>query len=317
MSTAMLDPVDTHASGQSPGGQSLRATMAAMRLAFSWFGTRKTLTNEQKARAADAFDAEGKFLSAAKRLIDTSDPNFRAVSSIKSQVTTFFKGVSLPFPEPGIRLIRQGDVGEIDAKMRCFADELEQAVAELDNHLGELKHEARQRLGSLFNDEDYPASVIGLFELSWEYVSLEPPAYLMQLNPELYEAECDRVRAKFDTAVSMAEAAFAEELTKLVEHLSDRLSGTEDGKPKTFRNSVVENFSEFFERFRMLNIRSNDQLDEVVRRAESVLDGVGPQQLRDSTSLRDQIATGLASVQSTLDGLMIQRPRRNIIRKVK
>lgn len=317
MSTAMLDPVDTRPGIQSPGGQNLRATMAAMRLAFSWFGTRKTLTTEQKARAADAFDAEGKFLSAAKRLIDTSDPNFRAVSSIKAQAMTYFKSVSLPFPEPGIRLVRQGDLGEIDTRMRGFADELEQAVAELDNHLDELKYEARQRLGSLYCESDYPASVIGLFELTWEWPSVEPPAYLRQLNPELYDAECDRVRAKFDTAVSMAEAAFAEELTKLVEHLSDRLSGTEDGKPKTFRNSVVENFGEFFVRFRTLNIRSNDQLNEVVRQAELVLDGVGPQQLRDNTSVRDQIASGLASVQSTLDGLMIQRPRRNIIRKVK
>src|SRR5205807_907147 len=33
----------------------LRATMAAVRLAFTWFGTRKTLTQEQTCQAADTF----------------------------------------------------------------------------------------------------------------------------------------------------------------------------------------------------------------------------------------------------------------------
>ena len=295
----------------------IRTDMAAMRLSFAWFGTRKSLTSEQKDRAADAFDAEGRYLSAAKRLIDTGDATFRSVTSIKTQATAYFKGVSLPYPDPGIRLIRRDDVDEIDSRMRIFVEELEGAVRELDAHLDGLKDEAQRRLGSLFCEADYPASVVGLFEIAWEFPSVEPPGYLRRLNPELYEAECQRVSARFDEAVAMAEAAFVDELNKLVEHLSDRLSGSDDGKPKIFRDSVVDNFNEFFQRFRHLNVRSNEQLDEVVARAESVLSGVNPQQLRDSDSLRRQIASGLSAVQSNLDGLMVDRPRRNIIRKRK
>ena len=37
----------------------------------SWLGTRKTLTADQKALAADVFQAEGEFLSAGKKLLDT------------------------------------------------------------------------------------------------------------------------------------------------------------------------------------------------------------------------------------------------------
>ena len=51
--------------------QRLRATMAAARVAFCWFGVRKTLTPEQKAQAADTFGAEGQYLSAGKKLLDT------------------------------------------------------------------------------------------------------------------------------------------------------------------------------------------------------------------------------------------------------
>ncbi len=45
--------------------------MAAVRVAFCWFGVRKTLTPEQKAQAADTFGAEGQYLSAGKKLLDT------------------------------------------------------------------------------------------------------------------------------------------------------------------------------------------------------------------------------------------------------
>ena len=242
---------------------------------------------------------------------------FRSVTSIKTQASAYFKGVSLPYPDPGIRLIRRDDLDVINAKMQTFVEELNAAVQDLDAHLDDLKREARERLGSLYNDADYPPSVVGLFEIAWEFPSVEPPEYLRRLNPELYEAECNRVTSRFDEAIALAEAAFTEELNKLVEHLAERLSGSDDGKPKVFRDSVVDNFTEFFDRFRHLNVRSNEQLDEVVARAEQVLSGMQPQQLRDSGSLRRQIETNLSAVQSSLDGLMIDRPRRNIIRKSK
>ena len=85
----------------------LRSEMAAMRLSFTWFGTRKALSTEQKTQAANAFHAESKYLSAGKKLIDTSDPSFRAVTSVKTQAIAYFKGISLPYPEPGIRLVPQ------------------------------------------------------------------------------------------------------------------------------------------------------------------------------------------------------------------
>jgi hypothetical protein len=122
------------------------------------------------------------------------------------------------------------------------------------------------------------------------------------------------MHARFDEAVQLAEHAFIDELSKLVDHLGDRLSGTVDGKPKVFRDSAISNLTEFFERFRSLNVRSNEQLDELVGRTQQLLRGVEPQQLRDSESTRQRIATQIDGVQSSLDGLMVDRPRRNILR---
>ena len=114
MSTVLESPV-VHASATV--SERLRDTTAAVRLSFTWPGVRKALSAEQKSRAAEAFDATGDYLSAGKKLLDTSHPAFKAVTAVKSQATGYWKGMTLPFPEAGVRLIRQDRVEEFDSWM--------------------------------------------------------------------------------------------------------------------------------------------------------------------------------------------------------
>ncbi len=312
----MSTVLDPPASRTSPA-ERLRTTMAAVRVTVRWLGVRKTLTPEQKARAADPFGAEGDFLSAGKKLLDTNHPAFKRVRGVKHKAVGYWKGITLPYPEPGIRLIRQDDLDMFDVQMRCCVEELNDAVAELDRHYGQLKRAAAQRLGSLYNPADYPEQLTGLFGLEWEFPSVEPPEYLRDLNPGLYEQEAARATARFDEAVQLAEQAFAEELEKLIAHLAERLSGSTDGRPKIFRDSAVENLGEFFQRFRRLNVRSSEQLDELVEQARRLVDGVEPQQLRDNGGLRERVAAGLTQVHGLLDDLLVDRPRRNLLRRAR
>ena len=311
--SALLDAPLAAASVRNPSAH-LRTTMAAVRVSFTWFGVRKSLTPAQKALAAESFGAEGEYLSAGKKLIDTKHPAFRAVTAIRGRVQSVWKGMTLPFPEPGIRLVRRDQVERFDSLMTDLRAELADEVANLDAHFAELKATARNRLGRLFNSDDYPESLLGLFGVEWEFPAVEPPSYLQQLSPELYEQERQRIAGRFDEAVRLAEQAFAEELSKLVAHLTERLSGAEDGKPKVFRDSAINNLSEFFDRFRTLNVRSNEDLDNLVAQAQRVVRGVAPQTLRDDGSVRERVTKQLSAVQASLDGLMVDRPRRRIIR---
>jgi len=315
MTTTLLEePVVRPSTSPS---QRLRTTMAAVRVSLSWLGVRKTLTAEQKSQAADTFGAEGAFLSAGKKLLDTTHPAFKAVTAIKGRIIAFWKSMSLPYPEPGIRLIRQDQIETFNAQIESLKDELDVAVRQLDEHFAELKAAARDWLGSLYNPADYPASLLGLFQVSWDYPALEPPDYLAQLNPEIYRQECERVSARFDEAVQLAEQAFIEELQALVSHLTERLTGQADSKPKVFRDSAVNNLADFFQRFRQLNVRSNDQLDALVAQCQQIVRGVEPQALRDSQNVRQRVAQQLTQVENVLDTLLVDRPRRNILRRPK
>ena len=312
MTTLLQDPVVRPSTAPS---QRLRTTTAAVRVSLSWLGTRKILTNEQKSLAADAFGAEGTFLSAGKKLLDTKHPAFKAVSNVKGRIVSYWKSMSLPYPEPGIRLIRQNKIDTFDVQMNEFKEELDEAVCQLDEHYAEIKSAARDRLGTLYNPTDYPESLRGMFQVSWDFPSVEPPSYLQQLHPDLYQQECERVAARFDEAVRLTEQAFMDELQQLVAHLTERLSGQADGKCKVFRDSAVNNLSEFFERFKQLNVRSNEDLDTLVEQCQGIVSGVEPQTLRDNQGMRQHVAAELGQVQNVLDGLLVDRPRRNILRR--
>jgi len=308
-----VEEVDTH---NDPINR-LRSTMCATRISFEWFGTRKSLTRDQKTQAAESFGAEGTFLSAGKKLLDTGHPRFRAVNAVRQRVRSYWTSISLPFPESGIRLLRQDTLTTFQDQMNVFVEELNEAVSQLDEQYLSLKSVAEERLGSLFNDDDYPMTLTGLFEMTWDFPSVEPPDYLRQLNPELYEQECQRVQSRFEEAVRLTEDAFLGELSQLVSHLTDRLSGQSDGRPKVFRDSAIGNLHEFFERFRSLNVRSNEQLDVLVAQCQGIVQGIQPQELRKRGELRQQVASELSGVQAALDGLLSDRPRRQIIRTAK
>ena len=117
-------------------------------------------------------------------------------------------------------------------------------------------------------------------------------------------------------ACSTSPGTFREEFARLVDHLTERMNGgNDDGTPKVFRESAVGNLVEFFARFRELNVRSNPQLDELVEQAQRTVRGVAAQDLRDSQTLRQRVSEQLAQVQSSLDAMLIERPRRRILRQ--
>jgi hypothetical protein len=315
-SRSATSPANNPTTQTSPNAaQRLRTTMAAVKLAFTWLGVRKTLAPEQRTTAARAFHADRELLSASKLILDTKNPAYRAVAAVRSEASSYWRTVTLPFPEAGIRLLPQNSLGMFASTMQTYRDRLQHAAQDLAAQYDQIKSEAQRRLGSLYNQADYPTTLDGLFDLEVSYPTIEPPGYLMALHPDVYQAEQARVRERFESAVELAEQAFATELQRLTAHLAERLTGLHDGQPKVFRDSAVENLREFFERFRRLNIRSSPELDALVEQAQQTINGVEPQTLRDSNRLRQMVARDFEQIQASVGELLVDRPRRNILRR--
>ncbi len=120
--------------------------------------------------------------------------------------------------------------------------------------------------------------------------------------------------ARFEEAVELAERGFTEEFARLVAHLCERATDA-GGEAKVFRDSAVANLTAFFERFRSLSVRSDEGLERLVAEAQRAVRGVAAQDLRDSEALRRTVATELAGVRESLDAMLVERPRRRILRQ--
>ena len=315
-SRTTTSPTNNPATQTSPNAaQRLRTTMVAVRLSFTWLGVRRTLAPEQRTTAARAFHADRELLSASKLILDTKNPAYRAVAAVRSEASSYWRTVTLPFPEAGIRLLPQSSLSTFATTMQTYRERLQEAARELSSQYDQIKSEAQRRLGTLFNASDYPSRLDGLFDLEVSYPTIEPPAYLVSLHPDVYQAEQARVRERFESAVELAEQAFATELQRLTAHLAERLTGLHDGQPKVFRDSAVENLREFFDRFRRLNIRSSPELDMLVEQAHQTITGIEPQTLRDSNRLRQMVAPDFEQIQASVGEMLVDRPRRNILRR--
>ena len=311
MSTLTVSDVPLSAEGPA---QRLRRTAAAARVMLHWWGTHRALTAPQKEEIGAAAAADARLLTAGKRLVDTRHEAFRRLSSVRTRITGYWRGVSLPYVEPGVRLIRQADVPAFAHALEGFRDELREAEEQLSAAYEEVKADARRRLGRLFNPADYPPEVRGLFSVEWDFPSVEPPRYLMRVAPEVFEEERRRVVSRFEEAVRLAEQAFATEFGRLLAHLSERLTNDQTGERRVFRDSAVTNLTDFFARFEQLNVRSSPELDALVEEAQRLVRGITPQQLRDSDSLRQQVAAEMARVRGQVEGLITDAPRRRLVR---
>lgn len=303
-------PVEASINGTA---REMRQSMGAVKLSFSWLGTRRKLSDAQTTQAANSFDAAADLVSASKKLIDTSHPAYKAATAIKSQAMSYWRGMTLPYPQDGVRLIRQADVESFEVKMREFKDQLAAAAANLQLEYETIKIAAREKLGQLYNPADYPPTLEGMFTISWEYPPVEPPRYLMNFNPELYEQEQSRVQQRFENAVAMAEEAFAEQLSDMVSHLIERLADNPDGTQKVFRATAVDNFKEFYENFRKMNVRSNPQLESLIAQASNLVSGVSAQELRTDKSLRQNLTAQMSNLQTALNSVIVDAPRRRIM----
>src|ERR1700686_2714726 len=117
MSTLIVSDIPLEAS--SPA-QRLRQIAAAARVHFTWWGVHKTLTSQQKEEVGDTYGADARFLTAGKKIIDVRHEAFRRLTSIRTRIVNYWRGLTLPYVEAGMRLIKQFDIEAFVHTMEGF-----------------------------------------------------------------------------------------------------------------------------------------------------------------------------------------------------
>jgi hypothetical protein len=181
----------------------------------------------------------------------------------------------------------------------------------------DLKREAEGRLGALFDPSDFPSAPQDLFDIAWDYPNFAaPPLNASWVSQSVYGLEELRIKTKFHTAVTLAESAFRDEFTRLIAHLHERLSDSDqEGTSKIFRDSAVIKLDEFIARYFEFNLRTDDRLDELIILAQRAMQGVTPQGLRGNQASRRLLAARLSWIQVSLDVMRHQLQQQELTAK--
>lgn len=316
--TEELDAMQISDSRRRDAAKNLQSDWGACRLSFDgWPGTAAAVKREKKKVMAEAVGA--KKISASVPKFDTKHPAYKRLTELKGKIRSAWESTTLDWVEDGVRLIRQDRVEAFNVKMAGLMAELNEARDAFAEVYPDLIEHAMADNGELFDRSTYLPSFDGQYTFSVEYPTLTPPDWLQGMNPALYAEQSARIAARFDTAVTMAEDMFVEEMFKMVDFLQTKLMGLDDGSEKRLHHTAIDNLKDFFQRFKSLNLHSSAELDRVVAQAEEVLAGSGSSitknALRDDASLRSDVRTRLSAVSATLEGMMSASPRRALNRR--
>ena len=251
------------------------------------------------------------WFTATKKLVDPD--SLKPINSVVNAARSYLSAVSLPFPIQGMVFAPKEMISRVDGKLEEYKAEF---TGKVDSFLGEydtLREVASVQLGELFSEMDYPVDVRSKFAFLWRFIVLEVPnGRAGILSPEVYEREKDKFIRTMEEARELAITSLREEFGGMIARITERFSNGNGDKPKVFKNGTVNNFYEFFETFKERNIFKDDQLSELVERAQGILQGQSPEAIRSNDQLKEHIRSGMAEVETAMAEILTM-PRRRVI----
>lgn len=250
------------------------------------------------------------WLKGAKVLIDPDC--LSSVRSVLSKARTHLQKAALPFPIHGLTLVPKETLTRIDEALCGMNREFEVEVDKFISKYEVEREKARESLGHLFSESDYPIDIRRKFRFEWRFITLDIPGKSGILSPELYEREKQKFQVLMEETRELATVALREEFAGIVRRMVERLSGEEDGKPKKFKNSMMEKMGEFLDSFGDRNLFNDDKLAALVDEAREVVNGLSTDELRRDGNLRRYIADEMMELRVVIAGALEDLPRRKI-----
>jgi len=137
---------------------------------------------------------------------------------------------ALPFPVPSVHLIPKESLDTVDAQLSDLKTAFQAEVVNFENQYVDARRQAREILGELFDDADYPVDILPRFGFTWRFLAVEVPGKSTLLSPEIYAREKQKFQDMMAETRELAQTALREEFAQVVESLSRRLTAHADAE---------------------------------------------------------------------------------------
>jgi hypothetical protein len=248
--------------------------------------------------AAKACNTETAFLDAHKHIIDKSQ--FKAITKAANKIRTRHYELTIPWNHEGMSLLPSKVFWQYTQEMRELTDSFHTTVDNFLRHYELYKSDAKQRLGVLYEESDYPdvSTLKSSFGVRFSYFPI-PSADHFAVNIEAEELE--EIKASVRAEVELNEQHATQHLWDKVYELVERTYITLSDPEKIFKESLVDNLTQYVELIPSLNVLGDKKLDRVIEMIKADLCGYSADTLRHDKDVRSEVASKALKIRNYME----------------
>lgn len=197
-------------------------------------------------------------------------------------------------------------VDVVDAKLEEMAAELKKRAGEVADVWDEEVAKEAVLQGPLFNGREYPtaADVRRAYAIEWSYVSFDAPDNLKDVSAAAFKKATKAYERRCTDAFAETKLVMREALQQIVNEFKDRVTPGPDGKPKGYRNTVLDDMLEFLNTYPFRNLAGDDDLTKVTATLAKLTKGLTAEQLKENETVRTKVLGQIEKAATALDGLV-------------
>ncbi len=260
-------------------------------------------------------DTDPEMLRVNKTLLDC--PELREIKRYHHELRDYIEARELPTKgqfRAGMYLMSYRHLDAIEARLTMARENIGELVDQLVEALPERIEQSRARLGTLFNEHEYPseATIREKLRIQFEYQTLATPEGLKRINREMFDREQAKLQRRMQEALDDSRAIIAQQTRDLLSAVADRLTPDESGKPKIIQANMAANWTAALEMLGDKNITGDSDLTAVIEQAKARIAGRGASDLKSDAATREEITAAFAELIARLDDQVIDKPLRQI-----
>lgn len=250
--------------------QELRENYKGSSIHLSWWSPWRTIKGDPKTKMVSSIKAEKRSVGARKKIYHIPAIfALKEIEALKERIYCYWKGITIPFPQESVRLIKNEDIAQFDEKLLLFSLELQEASEKVQNSREAIIGDAILRLGESWNPDDYPTNLSNLYRMNWDYPNVTHlQVGLEEVGEAIFERQRILFESKMEEAIQLSQDEFTNQFLELCTRFKEIL---EKKKPRIHQSTILA-FKDFFERFKKLSVGSNEELEVQISMAKDLLE---------------------------------------------
>ena len=211
----------------------------------------------------------------------------KAIQKIAGSARTFHYFNTLPWGDNGDRILPSANYWNYVSTMGKLKSQFDGLVDEFIMQYPALIEDARNRLNTMYNDNDYPhpGFIRDKFRIKFAFM---PVPDVEDLRVNISDEEVNRIKSEIQGQINDRLQNTVNDMLNRIKEAVSHMADTLNVKDAIFRDSLVGNICALIEVIPALNFQNDPHINEVVNMIKPLC--VNPDDLRTSPEFRAEIA---------------------------